>query len=293
MTTNAPTDELIASVVERRAASASADGLLDRIIGDVESMPMPRGGAPATPWAVALVGAILLAIAIGFGSRNTGVVNLSPTVQPSPTAAASTTTEVRPVVASGIDGPPLPAGRWRTAAYEPVLEFTVSEGTWTAGIDIPRQFWMRAHLPGVPADEFDVLTVLTITNVFVDPCERGAEQTRAWTETDPVVFLDWIERHTGQDLGPRRSVTLLGLDAVEVEFTSNVGSECVLGYVPITDIGRLAAFGTAPEGQPVRYAVAVLDGLTVLVGTWTDDPARWDAVRAAADAVLETMEIVR
>ena len=284
MTSIPPTDERIAALLERRAASATTGGLLDEIVAEVERMPITPAPTSMVPWsAVVMAAAVLLAVALGLPRLGVGD---DPTASPSPA-------EARPVVASGIDGPPLPAGRWRSTAYEPAVEFTVPAGIWTAGVDIPRQLWLRAHLPGAPVDEFDALTVLTVTNVYVDPCERGAEETQSWTDPNPDALLDWIEANTGQDLGPRRTVTVVGHRAVEVEFTARDPSECLDEFVPITDNGRLSPFSTSPAGQRVRYAVTTVDGFAVLIGTWTDDPARWGQVRAAADEVLASMEFVR
>ena len=110
---------------------------------------------------------------------------------------------------------------------------------------------------------------------------------------EPAELLDWLESNLGEGLGDRTPVTVLGSEGLAVEFTMPDMTHCAIGFMPITDNGRLSPFGTGPAGQPMRYAVIELDGATVLVATWTDDPARRDTVWAAADEVLASMEIVR
>jgi hypothetical protein len=243
--------------------------------------------------ALAIVVAGLVSLGpVLFGPAGPGP---SPAITPPPSATPELppSPAIRQVVANGIDGEPLTGGRWQTSAFEPTVRFSVPDGLWTAGVDLPRQFWLRGHFPGAPPDEFDAVTLVTVQNVYVNPCADGTARSEAWPMgRQPAELLDWLETNMETDLGERRPVTILAHEGLEVEFTAADFSHCAMGFMPITDNGRLSPFGTPPAGQRVRYAVLDFGGATVIAGTWTDDLARRDMVWEAADAVLASMEIV-
>ena len=286
---HAPIDDLIRELLERRAAAAQPDGLLDEIVRTAASTPQfPRGGAwsfwtpPTSLSALAGVAAIVIAIV--------GVVIAAPRFL-GPGATGSP--DLLPAIAAaGINAPTLPAGRYRTVGFEPQLTFEVPDHLWAPGFDVARQVWLRAHLPGVADSSFDEFTLVTIVNVYVDACARGTAETVAWDPSSgPDAFLDWLEDQLGVGLGPRMAVTLLGSDGVSVEFRASDTSECAGGYLALTDTGQPVPFTVFSAGTTVRYAVITLRGQTVLVATATTGPPRRDAVWAAADAVLESIEI--
>ena len=305
MTTGpSPSDERICEMLERRARASGTDGLLEAIVSEAAvTRQASRGSLPerlterASVFASVAAALVIVVGLVTLRPSLLGPAAPGPTSGDSPGPAATVVPSASPaiqqVVANGIDGPPLAGGRWQTSAFEPPLRFTVPDGLWTAGVDLPRQFWLRGHFPGAPAEEFDALTLVTIQNVYVDPCTDGTARSEAWgIDRQPAELLDWLETNMETELGERRPVTILGFEGLEVEFTASDFSHCAMGFMPITDNGRLSPFGTPPAGQLVRYAVLDFAGATVIVGTWTDDPARRDTVWEAADAVLDSMEIV-
>jgi hypothetical protein len=307
-TSNATTESLIREMLERRASRGEVGGLLSRVVREAAETPQRRSQrgailtrpAPRTASltfaslvvAVAVVAVIALRPAIlGPGASPTPTAT-----QPGPSATAaggpSPTPQIRTITAVGVFGPPLEAGTWRSASYEPTVRFTVPADTWAAGVDIPRQLWLQGYLPGAREDDIEAVTLLTVQNVYVEPCLRGPVQTEPWDPTlGPEGFLDWLETETGSTMGPRTPITVLGEEGLEVEFTGPDVSHCADGFLAITDNGRSSPFGTSPEGVRTRYAVITLLGQTVLVGTWTTDPARRDAVWEAADAVIDSIVI--
>jgi hypothetical protein len=288
-TQHAPIDDLIRELLERRAAAAQPYGLLDEIVRSAASTPQVRGRKAWSFWTpptslsslagiaaivVALIGAVVVAPRF-LGSGASDVPGLYPTI-----------------VAAGQDAPTLPAGRYLTAAFDPRLSFAVPDHLWAPGADVPRLLWLRARFPGAPDFAFDGLTLVTITNVYDDPCTRGPAENVAWDPSSgPDGFVDWLEQHLGGDLGPRTPVTLLGAPGVQVEFTAEDMTYCSQGRVAITDIGQAAPFVNHESGVTVRYAVIALRDEIVLVDTEAAGGAGRDAVWAAADAVLESIEI--
>jgi hypothetical protein len=186
----------------------------------------------------------------------------------------------------------MPAGRYVSSRFQPTLSVTLPDRLWAAVIDAERQILLRARLPGVRASENDSMTLVTITNIYEDACTQGTiNRSVPWTSS-PTAFLDWLETEMTVDFGPRTTRTILGRPAIEVDFIAPDLAHCRGGFLAITDAGPVNPFGSSPAGQPTRYAVFELDGQTVLVSTWTTDPARRDAVWAAADAVLESLVLV-
>ena len=291
-----PIDALLAELLERRATAAQPGGMLAEIVREAGHTPQ-RG---RVAWPIDLgrrigprLAVAALAVVLVFG----GVIALvRPTLGPgaSPASSPSPTPPVRTIVEPDIDALPLAGGTWETATFAPKLRFGVPDDTWTAAIDAPRQLLLRARLPGAqPTPEFDALTVVAIETVYVDPCLRGPAETVAWEEAlGPGGFLDWLEASTNASLGPRTPVTILGATGLQVEFTSPDLSDCAGNAVVITDVGGVSAFRTNLANTPVRYAVVDLLGRTVLVATWAHEAARVDAVWAAADALIATLEVV-
>ena len=288
-TQHAPIDDLIRELLERRAAAAQPDGLLDEIVRTTASTPqLPRLGAwsfwtpPTSLSSLAGIAAIVVALI--------GAVVVAPRfIGP----GASNTQGLYPAIAAGgQDAPTLPAGRYLTAAFDPRLSFAVPDHLWAPGADVRRLLWLRARFPGTADFAFDGLTLVTITNVYDDPCTRGPAEILAWDPSSgPDGFVDWLEQHLGGDLGPRMPVTLIGAPGVQVEFIAKDMTYCSQGRVAITDIGAAAPFVNNEPGTTVRYAVIALRDQIVLVETSAAGGAGRDAVWAAADAVLESIEI--
>lgn len=290
------TDDLARTYLQRLAASAATEALLADIMQDVRRTKqaprlrwLPGGWTPTNALAVAAIPLVVTLVVLGSIAFRAGPSDPAGNASPSP----SSTPTIGTIVSGGIEAPALPAGRWQTAAFEPTVRFTVPADLWAAGVDIPRQLWLRAYLPGAPESDFDAMTLLNIQNLYVDPCALGAARTEAWDPArGPAGFLDWLETAMASDLGPRTPVTMLGGSGLQVEYTQPDMAHCTGGFMPITDNGRSSPFGTPPAGVVMRFAILDLDGATILVGTWTSDPDRRDALWAAADAVLASLEIV-
>lgn len=284
-----PIDDLIRELLERRAAAARPDGLLDEIVRSAASTPQVRRRSAWSIWtaptslsSLAGVAAIIIAL---VGSVVVAPRFLGP--------GATPTLGVYPtIIAAGLDAPTLPAGRYLTVQFEPQLSFAVPDELWAPGIDVHRQLGLRAHTPDSAEFEVDALTLVTISNVYLDPCTRGAAEIEAWDPSrGPAGFLDWFEAASNTDVGPRVPVRILDANGLEVEFKAPDLTRCARGFMPITDTDLAPPFSAEEPGVIVRYSVITLRGQTVLVGTFTTDVARRDAVWAAADAVLESIEI--
>ena len=298
------TDALIRTLVEARARRATSDGLLDAISARVATTSQgPRWvmGRPSTWLAVA---AAVVVIAVGtaglLGRGRIGGVGSSPT-PPSPGATVlpssspSRTPSAEPIGPAGLDSPPLAAGSWTTVAFRPAVAFTVPAGRWSAGLDLPQQLFLRAHLPGAPADEIDAVTIVRIDAVYTDPCGLGSSGgTRPWPRPGDPSLVVWLARESPVDLGRIAATTVLGRAGEEVEREVPAGAyaTCAERYLPIAPIeggpsGRLAI----PQiGQRFRLAVAEIDGQTIVVLTF-GAPSRWDALVAATDQLLSTIVI--
>jgi hypothetical protein len=234
--------------------------------------------------AVAILGVLMVA------PRMSGPA-ASPTPQPTATPEPSPT-PIPSIRGAGLDAATLPAGRYVTSLFEPKVLVTVPDQLWAPVIDAERHLLLRARLPSVPASENDSVTLVTITNVYDNACADGPAASIPWASgEEPATFLDWLETEMSFDFGPRTTREILGRPALEVEFVAPSLAQCNGGFLAITDAGPVNPFGSNPAGQPARYAVFELNGQTVLVGIWTTDPARRDVVWAAADAVLESLEI--
>jgi hypothetical protein len=295
MTTNTIlTDQLLREMLERRAARGRVDGLLAEIVKAATVTPqrrslVPRILVPST-WRPSLVLVPLVLVVAVLGALLIAPRNPEPGATPRP--SPSVTPVPATFEAGGLDGPTLPAGRYSTSGFQPTLAFTVPDRVWTPVLDADRQLLLRARLPGIPASENTSLTLVTITNVYENACAEGAVRSVPWTSgANPGAFLDWLEREMSFDFGPRTERTILGRPSLQVDFSQPTLFQCMGASLAITDAGPVNPFGSNPSGQTSRYAVFELNGQTVLVGTWTTDPARRDVVWAAADAVLESLEI--
>ena len=295
MTTNSIlTEQLLREVLDRRAAPARADGLLAEIAQAAALTPQRRTALPRVRWlpgsrqALALAPILMIVAVLG------ALVVMPRFLGPagSPTPAASPTPELLTIRAGGLESQTLPAGRYYTGGFAPRLIVTVPDRLWAPVVDAERQLLLRARLPGVSLAENDSMTLVTIATVYENACTDGAASAVPWPSgSEPGALLDWLETEMSFDLGPRSTRTILGRPALEVEFTAPDLSHCNGGFLAITDAGPVNPFGSNPAGQPARYAAFELNGRTVLVGVWTTDPARRDVVWAAADAVLESLEI--
>ena len=291
MTTQSyPIDALIREMLERRASVARPDGLLPEIVRTAAVTPQSRrrfGWSSWTNGPLATIAAAAMVVAALVGA-----LVVAPRFDGPGTSQTPGQSQLPMIQAAGVDTPTLPAGRYQTDGYEPRLVFTVPDRLWAPMADMPRELSLRAHMPGIAAFEFDVLTLVTIENVYLDPCTRGAAELEAWDPSlGPGGFLDWFETVSNTDLGPRAPVRLLESDGLEVEFLAPDLTYCARGYLPISDTGLDFPFKAEEPGALVRYSVITLQGRTVVVGTFTTDDARRDAIWPAADAVLESIEI--
>jgi len=296
-------DDVIRKMLEQRAAEAPVGALLADITSEVWRTPQTSDvGGGNLRWFGQLALAASLAAIVVFAvvilepgaPRGPGVGGTDPATAAPGTASPSASAAVRTMVSVGIDGPVMEGGDWRTLTFEHPFRFSVADALWVPGADLPRQFYLRARLPGAPRDEFDAVTLVSIQNVYVGPCEQGEDAgTDPWDPSaGPQAFFDWLEESSPVDFGMPRPATVLGRQGLELEFTMPDLSACAFGFMPITDVGRPTSFATGFPGQLTRYAVTTVNGQTVLVVTWTDDPGRWEAVKSAADELLATIEFL-
>jgi len=301
-----PLVDLLREVVDDRVQAARPGSLLGEVVEQARATPQRRHGwwpFGRLTWAGALApSALVVVIAVvavtGLISRPTGP-GASPG-SPGPTSSTPPASGVRVLASPGIDAVPLAGGQWQTALLTPPLRFEVPDGTWSAAIDAPRQLLLRAHLPGgSPDPEYDALTVVTIESIYINTCARPASNLVAWDPGQgPADFLNWVEdtltvlNGPPVSLGPRSSVTILGAEGLEVEFTSPDLSRCAGNALFITDTGAGVPFRTPLTGAPTRYAVINLDGRPVLIATVAHSIQERNAVWAAADEVIRSLERV-
>ena len=294
------TDDLIRAMLERRASGVPVGRLVHDVARQIESVPQRRVNQPrGFRWfgqlaLAASIGAIVVLGAVLLRPATTPAPGVGASPSPAPSSVLTPAASVRTIVDVGLDGPVMDGGVWQTLVFGLPFRFTVEDALWVPGADLPRQFYLRARLPDAPRDEFDALTLVALQNVYVDPCQRGdVGGTRLWDPSGgPQAFFDWLDENSPVDFGTPRPATVLGRPGLELEFTMPDLSECAVGFLPITDVGRPTSFSTGFPGQLTRYGVTTVNGQTVLVVTWTDDPTRWEAVKAEADEVLATIEFL-
>ena len=280
-------DEDIRAMLLARAESATFPDLLGDIMDQVHAAPTrPRFNLARSfgaPVATALAAGIVIAIVAVFATLRPPDVGPPSTPTPTPSPAASTAA----MVAVGLDGTPMGAGRYRTVFFQPPFEFEVPGDHWVAAQDIPRQWFLRSQASAGASEGVDALTIVHLENVYVDPCTKGVDGgTQPWSG-DAAAFFEWLVANAPAQLGTPEPTTLFGQPGLALELVQPDLSSCTLGYLPITDVGR--PFTTGLPGQRTRYVAVDVDGQTLIVVTWASDPARWDALRSLGDDVLTTV----
>lgn len=286
-----PLDDLIRELLEQRAAAGSAEGLLDEILRDVAARPrQTRPWSLAFPrWsAVSLSVAVLLVLLLGALSLVPRISGPAAPASPSPHPSA------RALPAGGVA---LSPGIYRTRSFEPHLELTVADPFWASVVDLPRQVWLQARLEGAQAGEIDDLSLVTISNVYANSCAENLSRNEPWPATSgPAEFIDWLEANLGVDLGPRTPVSAAGGSGLQVEFVAPALPACSSVSVPISNVGLEAnwnePFAMNPAGTLTRYTVLRVAGGTLVIETRTSNPARRDALWAAADRIVASITTV-
>ena len=295
------TDDQIRRLLEHRAQRADATGLVESIAAEIagHQQQTSRFDARLVGWALGAAAAAVLVVAgaayLMRGPTGPGELPIFPTPPPSatPSAPGSAGASARPLAPAGLDAPPLEAGNWSTVAFDPGITFTVPADRWSSGLDLPQQVYLRAHLPDASADEFNAWTVVRLQDVFTDPCGLGsAGDTAPWADgTD--AFFTWLQEQSPVDLGRPLDTTVLGRPAKQIELAipPDAFSECADGYLPFGTIegGPSGEIALPRIGQRFRMAAVDDDGRTLLVLTF-GSPDRWDALVAATDQVLATLE---
>ena len=287
-----PLDDLIRELLEQRAAAGSVEGLLEDVMRDVAAEPSrtrPWSLVPARWRVVSLSVAVLLVLLAG-------AVVIPSISGPAAPASPSPKPSARALPARGGTGA-LSPGLYRTRSFEPPLEFSVTEARWVAVVDLPRLVWLQAGLEGERAGEVNDLSLVTITNVYAQSCTENLSRNELWPPTSgPAEFLDWIEANLGVDLGPRQPVSVAGGSGLEVEFVAPALTDCSSVSVPISNVGAELGwsepFAMNPAGTLTRYAVVRVAEETLVIETRTSNPARRDALWAAADRIIATMTTV-
>jgi len=280
----------IRAMLVARAQRAAFPGLLADVIREVQTNPMRRSSivprSLVAPFAATLAAGIVIALVALVALVRAPQVGPPPS--PTPSHAASPAATATAMLGVGLDGAPMPAGRYHTVFFQPPFEFDVLANRWIGAQDIPRQLLLRAAPPQGQSG-VDALTIVHLENVYVDPCAKGIDGgTQPWSG-DATAFFDWLATNAPVSFGTPQPTTQFGLPAVRLEVAQpDLSSSCSLGYMPITDVGR--PFTTGLPGQPTRYVAVDVGGQTLLVTIWATDPARWDEVRSAADEVLDTVE---
>jgi hypothetical protein len=201
-----------------------------------------------------------------------------------------------PVGASGAPVSALAAARYQTAAFNPTMAFDVPDGTWTATADLPAEVQLRLLRPDAPNEDNGSLTVLRLDNVTAGgPC--GYDGSTSWPAgaRQPPAFISWLQDRLPHGLDAARPVTVLGHEALEVDFTAETAlrQECDFGLLlSSTGTSESPRYAEIPvDGRRVRL-VAVADSgeLFVLIteGGWTN---RYDEAIQKADAVIDTIAL--
>jgi hypothetical protein len=313
---NALSEAQIRRLLEFRATRANATGLFDDISAEIAGNPHRAARSDARPmtWVLGAAAAAVLAVAgaafLLRGPSEPGAEPIGPTPSPSlspspdagtaegaasatPVASSPTPSRPRPLAPAGLEAPTMDAGTWSSVAFDPGVTFTVPSDRWAAGLDLPQQVYLRAHLPGAPAEEIDAWTIFRVEDVYIDPCALGAAGgTRQWDEgTD--AFFDWLAEESPLDLGAPYDLMLAGrparaIDLVIPQFAFT--GDCQDGYLPIgTVAGGGGQIAIPRNGFHFQMAAIDDDGRTLLMVTWAR-PEHWDAMTAATDQMLATLE---
>jgi len=181
-----------------------------------------------------------------------------------------------------------------TLAFKPTIRFTVPAGIWRPGLDLDQQLFLRAELPGMPADEIDAMPIVRLVNVFVEPCTQGEAAARPWDEPPGgEAFMRWLGQQTDVDLGPVGTLTAFGRPAQQVVATLPLDafSDCAEGFLPIGEVfgGPSGIIALPRQGQRFRLTAFDLAGSTYLFLTF-GAPERWDELVVATDQLVGTLE---
>ena len=251
------------------------------------------GGLHALAFVAAVVVLAVVVQAVVLNAPQAGPAASPVATQPPPAGSPSNpiptpTPTAIPMAAVGLEGSPMPNGRYRTVFFQPGFEFSIAADRWVSSQDLPRQWFLRGLRDTSTGPGNDALTIVHIENLYVDPCAKGTDGgTQPWTG-NAAAFMDWLTSTLPTSPGDPTETTFFGLPALQLDLVQAELPECVLGYLPITDVGR--PFTTVLPGAPIRYTAVDVDGQTLLAATWATDPAGWPEVRAAADEVLGTIE---
>ena len=283
-----PIDDLIRELLEQRAAAGSTDGLLENILRDVsaEADRLRRPSlAPARWRAVPVYLAALLVVFVGALVIVPRIPGPATPASPSPAPSIGV---LRP------GGIAIDPGRYRTRVFEPPLEFTIADTGWGTIVELRRQLWLYHLFDVALPDELSHFSLVAITNVYADSCTENLSRNEPWPSTSgPAEFLDWVEANLGVELGPRTPVTIAGSSGLQVEFVAPALPACTSLFVPLSDVGLELGwqepFAFNPAGTVTRYAVLRLSERLVLIETRTSNPARRDALWAAADEIIRSI----
>jgi hypothetical protein len=303
---DALSDDQIRRLLEMRARRADRTGLVEAISAEVAGEPQRSWHVDfrALGWVAAVAAVVVIAVGgaalLPRGPSGTGSVggSASPSALPSASESSSPTMASpaptgQPLAPAGLDAPPMAAGRWSTVAFRPGVSFTVPAGRWSPGLDLPQQVYLRAHLLAAPTDEIDAVTIVRLEDVYDDPCGQGPSgRTKPWSGGADA-FIQWLQERSPVDLGSVSHATVLGKPALQIELEVPAGaySTCSEGYLPIGEIagGPSGQIAIPRIGQRFRLSTVDVDGGTLLILTF-GSPQRWDALVAAADQVLATVQ---
>jgi hypothetical protein len=195
--------------------------------------------------------------------------------------------------AEGTIGPLLEAGRYRSSAFSPAVEFTVPDRDWAPAVDLPTELQLLAVRPGQPSDQSGSVTVLRLDSVMSGGC--GYDGSTPWItgQGDPQAFITWLNGQLPGNLRAPEPVTIDGRAGLQVKLqpSQELKQECDFGFV-LTDVGTAASprrVEIAIDGRRVRIAAVVVSGKLVVVmtaGAWT---SQYPDITADADGLIASM----
>jgi hypothetical protein len=163
-------------------------------------------------------------------------------------------------------------------------------------LDIERQLFLAANLPGGDGGGGEeVVAFIAPENLYRSPCGDPANPgpTDPWTPTAGAAaeeFAAWLEQALPGAISASNDVTIAGYDGTELTIIAPAGSlDACGGFLSVSDSGSPGGQWGIPADWPWRLGIIEVDGRPVFINTAAKDPARWEAVRTAADELLATL----
>lgn len=217
---------------------------------------------------------VVLAVAVGLVARSGDGAKPAAPAQPLPDRAG-----------------PIAPGRYRTAALQPAIDFTVEAG-WALGEpEAADVLFLKRNQPAVE------LTVLSVKRVFLRDraYQSAADYVAAGAgEPSPPNLLDWLQRHPRLKVSKPTETRVGGAAAirVDIEAASPYQSEvcvgqCVALFQLDAEQGKYRLV-KLDQGETMRLYIVRADGRTVVVSVVVPTDTL-GSVTPSVDSVVKTI----